>query len=126
VEPRTRQRWSGWRRRAWWCGKRGAEAHAAQACAGAARQGRSERGPAAGRGGAAAQACRATACWVMVCRENTRGTGGAAVRRLQADPHGSSRAARGERRRPLRRKQQTRSGGTANCSWRIWRWPSAS
>jgi hypothetical protein len=48
------------------------------------------------------------------------------VRRLRADSHGSSRATRGERRRPLRRKQRTRSGGTANCSWRIWRWPGAS
>jgi hypothetical protein len=38
---------------------------------------------------------------------------------------GGSRAARGGRRRPLRRKQRTRSGGTANCSWRIWRWPGA-
>jgi hypothetical protein len=42
------------------------------------------------------------------------------------DPHGSSGTARGGRWRPLRRKQRTRSGGTANCSWRIWRWPGAS
>jgi hypothetical protein len=44
VEPRTRRHWSGWRRRAWWRSRRGAEAHAAQACAGVARQGRNERG----------------------------------------------------------------------------------
>jgi hypothetical protein len=48
------------------------------------------------------------------------------VRRLRTDSHGSSRATRGECRRLLRRKQRTRSGGTANCSWRIWRWPGAS
>jgi hypothetical protein len=58
-------------------------------------------GPAAGRGGAAARTCRA-----MVCRENTRGTGGAAVWRLRAEPHGSSRATCGERRRPSRRRQR--------------------
>jgi hypothetical protein len=62
-------------------------------------------GPAAGRGGAVARACMATACRAMVCRENTRRTGGAAVWRRQADPHGSSRAARGEHRRPSRRRQ---------------------
>jgi hypothetical protein len=56
----------------------------------------------------------------------SRGAEGAAVRRLRADSHYSNRAARGERRRPLRRKQRTRSGCTANCSWRIWRWLSAS
>jgi hypothetical protein len=39
---------------------------------------------------------------------------------------GGSRAARRRRQRPLRRKQRTRSGGTTNCSWRIWRWPGAS
>jgi hypothetical protein len=39
---------------------------------------------------------------------------------------GGSRVARDGRRRPLRRKQWTRSGGTANYSWRIWRWPGAS
>jgi hypothetical protein len=40
-----------------------------------------------------------------VCREVTRGAGGAAVRRLQADPHGSSGTACGERRKPSRRRQ---------------------
>jgi hypothetical protein len=39
---------------------------------------------------------------------------------------GGSRVARDGRRRPLRRKQRTRSGGTTNYSWRIWRWPGAS
>jgi hypothetical protein len=38
---------------------------------------------------------------------------------------GGSRVARDGRRRPLRRKQRTRSGGTANYSCRIWRWPDA-
>jgi hypothetical protein len=46
-------------------------------------------GLAAGGGGAAARTCRTT-----VCREITRGAGGVAVRQLQADPHGSSGAAR--------------------------------
>ncbi|XP_025820765.1 spidroin-1-like [Panicum hallii] len=44
VEPRAWRRWNGWRRRTWWRGRRGAEAHAARACAGVARQGRSKRG----------------------------------------------------------------------------------
>jgi hypothetical protein len=39
---------------------------------------------------------------------------------------GSNRAARRRRRRPLRRKQWTRSGGTMNFSWRVWRWSGAS
>jgi hypothetical protein len=39
---------------------------------------------------------------------------------------GGSRAARRRRRRPLRRKQWTRSGGTVNFSWRVWRWSGAS
>jgi hypothetical protein len=34
---------------------------------------------------------------------------------------GGSRAARRRRRKPLRRKQWTRSGGTVNFSWRVWR-----
>jgi hypothetical protein len=37
---------------------------------------------------------------------------------------GGSGAARGGRRRPLRGRQRTRSGGTASCSWRTWRWPA--
>jgi hypothetical protein len=45
-------------------------------------------------------ACRTTVCW-----EVTRGAGGVAVRRLQADPHRSSGTARGERRKPSRRRQ---------------------
>jgi hypothetical protein len=37
-----------------------------------------------------------------------------------ADPHGESNgAAREGRRKPLRRKPRTKSGGTANCSWRM-------
>jgi hypothetical protein len=43
------------------------------------------------------------------------------VRRLRADPHGSSGAARGGRRRPSRRRQRTRSSGTASYLWRTWR-----
>jgi hypothetical protein len=39
---------------------------------------------------------------------------------------GGSRVARGEPRRPSRRRQWTKSGGTADCSWRVWRWPGAS
>jgi hypothetical protein len=39
-----------------------------------------------------------------------------AVWRLRTNSHGSSETARRERRRPLRRKQRTRSDGTANCS----------
>jgi hypothetical protein len=113
------------------------------------RRGKAEAsaGPAAGGGVAArAMACRAMACRMMACRATAcsawrcprwvssgrdwvgvqgcrRGAGGAAVRHLLADPHGSSGAARGGRRRPLRRRQRTRSGGTASCSWRTRRWP---
>jgi hypothetical protein len=36
---------------------------------------------------------------------------------------GGSRVAHGGRQRPLRRRQRTRSGGTASCSWRTWWWP---
>jgi hypothetical protein len=57
-----------------------------------------------------------------VCREVTRGAGGAAVRRLRTDSHGSSGATRGECRRPTWRRQRTKSGGTASCLWRIRRW----
>jgi hypothetical protein len=39
---------------------------------------------------------------------------------------GGSRAACRRRRKPLRRKQWTRSGGTVNFSWRVWRWSGAS
>jgi hypothetical protein len=93
---------------------RGPRAHAARACAGAARQGRGERGSSnkrrrsscvgrrrAGRRRAAhgrVPAGRAQAATGSVCREVARGAGGAAVRRLRADPHGSSGAARGGRR----------------------------
>jgi hypothetical protein len=69
---------------------------------------------------------RAQAAAELVCRKVARGTEEAAVRRLQADPHGNSSVASGECRRPLRRKQRVKSGGTMNCSWWIWRWPSAS
>jgi hypothetical protein len=61
-----------------------------------------------------------------MCREVARGAGRAAVRWLRADSPGSNRAARGERRRPSRRRQRMKSGGTADCSWRVWRWPGAS
>jgi hypothetical protein len=93
---------------------RGPRAHVAQACAGAAQQGRGERGSGnrrrrsscagqrrAGRRRAAhgsVPAGRAQAVTRSVCREVARGAGGAAVRRLQADPHGSNGAARGGRR----------------------------
>jgi hypothetical protein len=45
---------------------------------------------------------------------------------LERTRPGGSRAARRRRRRPLRRKQWTRSGGTVNFSWRVWRWSGAS
>jgi hypothetical protein len=37
-----------------------------------------------------------------------------------------SKATRRRHRRPLRRKQWTRSGGTVNFSWRVWKWSGAS
>jgi hypothetical protein len=49
-----------------------------------------------------------------------------AVWRLRADSHGSSETPREGRRKPLKRKQRTRSDGTANGLWRIWKWPGAS
>jgi hypothetical protein len=42
----------------------------------------------------------------FMCRKVARGAGGAAVRQLRTDSHWSSRAARGERRRPSRRRQR--------------------
>jgi hypothetical protein len=36
------------------------------------------------------------------------------------------RVARDGRWRPSRRRQRAKSGGTADCSWRVWKWPSAS
>jgi hypothetical protein len=66
-----------------------------------ARQDRGERMSSIGKRRSSCAACRTT-----VCREVTRGAGGAAVRRLRADPHGSSEAARGGRRRPSRRRQR--------------------
>jgi hypothetical protein len=61
--------------------------------------------PAADRGGAKRRSSYAT-CRTTVCREVTRGAGGAAVRRLREVSHGSSEATRGGRRRPSRRRQR--------------------
>jgi hypothetical protein len=61
---------------------------------------------------------QAQAATGLVCREVAHGAGGAAVRRLRADSNGRSGTACGGRRRPLRRRQRTRAGGTASCSWR--------
>jgi hypothetical protein len=109
---RGEQRAGGsWRR----CWARGLEGVGAEAGAGASRdkQRRARRRRVAHSGVSAGRAQAATG---SVCGEVTRGAGGATARRLRADPHGSSETARGERRRPLRRKQRTRSDGTANCS----------
>jgi hypothetical protein len=45
---------------------------------------------------------------------------------LERTRPGGSRATRRRRRRLLRKKQWTRSGGTVNFSWRVWRWSGAS
>jgi hypothetical protein len=96
--------------------RHGPMTHAARACTDGveAQQGRGERVSSSRKRTSSCAACRTT-----VCREVARGAGGGAVRWLRADSHGCNRAARGKRRRPLRRRQRTRSGGTANCSRRI-------
>jgi hypothetical protein len=55
---------------------------------------------------------RAQAATEYVYRKVARGAGGAAARRFGWAHPGGSRVARDGRRRPLRRKQRTRSGGT--------------
>jgi hypothetical protein len=72
---------------------------AARTCADVTRQGRSERVSSSRKRSSSCTACRTT-----VCREVTRGVGGATVRRLRAYPHGSSRVARNGRWRPSRRR----------------------
>jgi hypothetical protein len=72
----------------------------ARTCADVMRQGRSECVSSSRKRRSSCTACRTT-----VCREVTRGAGGAAVRRLRADPHESSGVARDGRWRPSRRRQ---------------------
>jgi hypothetical protein len=85
-----------------------------RSCAG---QRRAERQRAAHGGVPAGRAQAATG---LMCRKVARGAGRVAVRRLS---HGNSGAAHGERRRPTRRRQRTKSSGTTSCLWRIRRWP---
>jgi pentatricopeptide repeat protein len=58
---------------------------AARTCADVTRQGRSERMSSSRKRRSSCTACRTT-----VCREVTRGAGGATVRRLRADPYGAA------------------------------------
>jgi hypothetical protein len=107
--------------------RRGPRTHAVRSCTGATRQGRSKRGSGnrrrrrsyaeqrragqrraerqrAAHGGVSAG--RAQAATELVCRKVARGAGSAAVWWLRANSHGSSRATRGERQRPSRRRQR--------------------